>query len=125
MSGIGQETLSNFWKWSGDAPKCEGVVAGPPRSPGAVGRPSQISGSGRETLPNVREWWQALPDLRERLGGPLGCPGLVWRPSGMFGSIERPSRMSGIGRETHSDFRKWSGDAPKCEGVVGGPPRCP
>ena len=64
-------------------------------------------------------------DVRERSGGPLGCLGLVGRPSGMSGSVGRPSRMSGIGRETQSDFRKWSGDAPKCEVVVGGPPRCP
>ena len=55
MSGIGRENHSDFWKWSGDAPKCERVVGGPPRSPGGVGRPSRMSGIGLETLRYVRE----------------------------------------------------------------------
>ena len=46
MSEIGQETNSDVQKWSGDAPKCEGVV----------GRPSWMSGSGQEALLDVREW---------------------------------------------------------------------
>ena len=83
MSGIGLETLSNFWKWSGDAPKCEGVVAGPPRSPGAVGRPSWMSGIGLETLRHVRERREALPDVWNWSGDPLGFLEVVRRRSQM------------------------------------------
>ena len=45
-----------------------------------------MPGSGREALWDGRQW----------SGGPLGCPGVV----------ERPSRMSGSGREALPDGRE-------------------
>ena len=89
-----------------------------------------MSGSGQDALPEVQEWSD----------NPPGCPGVV----------ERPSRMSGNGRETlpdfaerwdtfldvrewsrdlldvcetHSDVREWSGGSLGYPGVVGRLPR--
>ena len=77
--------------WSGDIPKCPGVVGRTARMPGCgrkalldvrkwsggipsclgvVGSPSRTSESGREALSDVREWSEALPEVREMLGGP-------------------------------------------------------
>ena len=39
----------------------------------------------------------------------------------MPGSGREFMPMSGSSRETNSEFLKWSGDASKCEGVVGRP----
>ena len=46
-----------------------------------------MSGGGQEILPDVWEW----------SGDPPGCPGVV----------DRPSRMSGSGREAIADVREW------------------
>ena len=59
-----------------------------------------MSGSGLEAHPDVHEW----------SGGPPGCPGVV----------ERPSRMSGSGREAHLD---GLGDPPGCPELVWRPCR--
>ena len=61
------------------------------------GRPSQILGSGREALTNAREWLGGLPNVREWLKGYFDCPGVV----------ERPSRMTGIGRVAFPDVQEW------------------
>ena len=47
VSGSGRKAIPNVQEWSGDTPRCPGVV----RSP------SRVSGSIRKTLPNVLEWW--------------------------------------------------------------------
>ena len=59
MSGSIREALPHVREWSGDPPKCSGVV----------GRPSRMSKSGRKFLPEARE---ALSDVREFSGGPPG-----------------------------------------------------
>ena len=101
MSGSCREALPNVREalpvvpeWSGDTPRCPGVVR----------RPSRLFGSGRETLqnvrnapPNIREWSEALSDVQEWSGGPFGCPGVV----------ARPFRMFGRGREALPDVREW------------------
>ena len=87
MSWRGRESLPDVREWS----------EGPPRCPGLVGRPSQMSGSCWKTLPDVREW---SGDPLECLGvveSRPRCPGVVVSPSQMSG---RPSQMSGSGQET-------------------------
>ena len=86
MSGSGQTTLPDVREWSGDHPRCPGVVGRTAGCPGVVevpygysgvvGRPSRMSESG----------WNALPDVREWSGGPPKCPGEVRRPSKMSGN---------------------------------------
>ena len=79
MSGSGGEALTNIYKWSGTLPDDRDWSGDPPRCPGVVGKPSRMSRSGREALKDVQEWSRGLQ----------GCPGVVGRPS----------KMSGGGRE--------------------------
>ena len=48
--GSGQETLPEFWKWSGDRPGGLELVRDPKVGPEVVRRPSQRSGRGQDTL---------------------------------------------------------------------------
>ena len=69
-----------------------------------------------EALPVVQEWTGDPPGCPAVVGGPLGCPGVVGGPPGcprgLAGAqecsgrppesssvVEKPSRMSGSGRE--------------------------
>ena len=103
MSGSCREAFPDDREW----------LVGPPGCPGVVGRPSRISLSGQEALPNVREPFrmsgsglEALPgvsgqdallDVQEWSGCPPGCPGVV----------EKPSQISGSGRERLPDVPEF------------------
>ena len=86
MSGSCREALPNIQELSVDSPGF----------PVVVGITSQMSGSGWESLPLVREYWEPPPEC---LGGNPSCPGMVGGSSGCPGVVERPSRISGSGRE--------------------------
>ena len=66
-----------------------------------------MSGNGHEALPDDLEWLGNPPGS---LAGPLGCPGVV----------ERPSRMSGSGRETLPDVQEALSDVRECSEVPPG-----
>ena len=80
MSGTGQETLPEVWKWSGD----------PPGGPEVVERPSRRYASGWEALLEV---WKFSVD---RPGGPEQ----VERPSGRSRSGIETLPRSGRSRES-------------------------
>ena len=103
-----------------------------------------MSENGRVALPDVWEWsgghlgcpkmvgWPFL-DAREWSGGLPKCPGAFGRPHGYQEVVERPSQMSGSGRdalpdvrscrESLTDVREVSGGPHGCPGVVGRPSR--
>ena len=63
MSGSSRESLQDDWKWSGGPldvrewsgtrPDVRDWSGGPPRCPGVVATPSQMSECNREALPDV------------------------------------------------------------------------
>ena len=55
MSGSGREALLDVQEWTVGRPGIPGVVRGPSRMSGVVGRLSRMSGCGREYLLDVRE----------------------------------------------------------------------
>ena len=61
-----REALPVVREWSGDPPKCLGLV----------GRSFRMFGSGWKALPDVREWSDSTPE----------CPRVVGRPSRLSGS---------------------------------------
>ena len=134
-------------------------MSGRPRGcPGVVGIPPRMSRSVRKTLPDVQKaYWmsgssrKAIRNVREWLEGPPGRPEDVqealsyireWSGGSLRNpvAVERPSRMSGSGRETLSDVREalsvsgscpepltdsrvWLGGPPGCLAVFGKPSR--
>ena len=85
--------------------------------------PSQMSGIGPEVLQDVQEW----------LWRPHGCPSVIERPSEMSGSgreaprmfvsSREPDQMSVIDPESLQDAEEWSVVPHGCLGVVGSPSR--
>ena len=71
-----REALPEVWEWSRDPPICLLVFGRPSRCPRVVGIFSKISGHFREALLNVQEC----------SGGLSGGPGVDERPSWMSGS---------------------------------------
>ena len=119
-SRSGRETLPEAQEWS----------SGLPGGSGVVGMPSRRSGSGQEVLPQFQEWsvgpsggpgvvkwptrrfWSgrdAFPEVQESSVGPPRGPGLVGRPSSCLELVNRPSVMSGSGREVLPQFWEWLG----------------
>ena len=134
MSVSGWEPLPDVTEWWESLLDVRQLSGGPP--PRMSESPYRMSGSGQLALPDVRDWLggysecqgfvrrqsrksrcgrKVLLEVRKLLGGPLGSPGVV----------ESPSRMSGSGQEALPNVREWSGDTPRCLGVLGSPPGCP
>ena len=65
MSGCGREALPDVRELSRELPGWPGVVGGPYKYLGVVGRSSRMFGSGRESLPNIQDGWEALPNVWE------------------------------------------------------------
>ena len=120
MSGSGWGPSRMFGNGHIAIPEVQEWLEDPPRCPGVVGSPSQMSRICRKTQPDVQEWSEALPDSRSvretlpdvRVGG---------MPSRMSGSGRGPSRMSGNGQEALLDVWEWSEGPPGSPGVVGRP----
>ena len=57
------EVLSDVRQWSRVYPKSPGVVGRPTQLSVSGGKPFWMSGSGRECIPNVWEWLGDPPDF--------------------------------------------------------------